>query len=40
MFRYPYYHTPMDTSRRLDFEKMARVVHGVRQVVESLAADR
>jgi hypothetical protein len=39
LFRYPYYHTNFDTANRLDFEKMARVVGGVRQVVESLATD-
>jgi Zn-dependent M28 family amino/carboxypeptidase len=39
LFRYPYYHTPFDTADRVDFEKMARVVDGVRRVVESLAMD-
>jgi hypothetical protein len=39
LFRYPYYHTPFDTPNRIDFEKMARVVEGVRQVVDSLATD-
>ncbi len=34
MFRYPYYHTPLDTANRLDFARMARVVSGVRTVVE------
>jgi hypothetical protein len=36
-FRNPYYHTPLDTLHKLDFEKMARVVDGVRSVVVSLA---
>jgi hypothetical protein len=36
-FRYPYYHTPLDTSDKVDFKRMARVVEGVRRVVESLA---
>lgn len=36
-FRYPYYHTPLDTIDKIDFEKMARVVDGVRSVVTSLA---
>jgi Zn-dependent M28 family amino/carboxypeptidase len=36
-FRYPYYHTQLDTSDRVDCEKAARVVDGVRQVVEMLA---
>ena len=40
MFRYPYYHTPLDTANRLDFARMARVVSGVRTVVESLAMER
>jgi Peptidase family M28 len=39
LFRYPYYHTPLDTSDRLDFDRMARVVEGVQRVVESLAAE-
>jgi len=38
-FRYPYYHTPLDTSDKVDFKKMARVVEGVRRVVESLACE-
>jgi len=40
MFRYPYYHTPLDTANRLDFAKMARVVDGVHKVVESLAMEQ
>ncbi len=36
-FRYSYYHTPYDTREHLDYERMARVVDGVRGVVESLA---
>jgi hypothetical protein len=40
LFRYPYYHTPLDTANRLDFDRMARVVEGVQRVVESLAAER
>jgi len=39
MFRYPYYHTPLDTANRLDFGRMARVLSGVRRVVESLAME-
>jgi Zn-dependent M28 family amino/carboxypeptidase len=39
LFRYPYYHTPLDTFDRIDFQKAARVLIGVRQVVESLATD-
>jgi hypothetical protein len=40
MFRNPYYHTPLDTLGHVDFEKTARVVAGVRRVVESLANER
>jgi Zn-dependent M28 family amino/carboxypeptidase len=40
MFRYPYYHTPDDTSNWVNFEKMARVISGVQHVVGSLATDR
>jgi Zn-dependent M28 family amino/carboxypeptidase len=36
-FRYPYYHTPRDTANWVDSEKMAKVVVGVRRVVESPA---
>jgi Zn-dependent M28 family amino/carboxypeptidase len=39
LFRYPYYHTPLDTADRLDFGRMARVVEGVQRVVESLSAE-
>jgi hypothetical protein len=39
IFRNPYYHSPSDTADKLDFAKMARVVEGVRRVVESLATD-
>lgn len=36
-FRYPYYHTAGDTFDKVDFEKAARVVFGVRNVIEALA---
>jgi Zn-dependent M28 family amino/carboxypeptidase len=39
LFRYPYYHTPLDTADRLDLGRMARVVEGVQRVVESLSED-
>ncbi|MCB9925150.1 MAG: M28 family peptidase [Planctomycetaceae bacterium] len=35
-FRYKHYHTPDDTVDKIDFEKMARVVRGLRSVVEGL----
>jgi hypothetical protein len=39
IFRYRYYHTPLDTSDKVDFKRLARVVDGVRRVVESLAGE-
>lgn len=32
-FRYPYYHTAQDTPDKLDYDKMARVVLGLKRVV-------
>ena len=40
VFRYPYYHSALDTADKVDFEKMARVVDGVRNVVASLSEER
>jgi len=40
LFRNQYYHTPLDTADKLDFDKMVRVVEGVRDVVASLANER
>lgn len=40
VFRYPYYHTPRDTFDKIDFGRTARVVYGVRRVVESLADEK
>ena len=37
MFRYPYYHDPEDTVDKIDFERVARVVRGLREVVRVLA---
>ena len=39
-FRYPSYHTAFDTADKIDFQKMARVVDGLRNVVVSLADER
>lgn len=39
IFRYPYYHTPLDTLDKVDFGRTARVVEGVCRVVESLAKE-
>ena len=36
-FRYPYYHTANDTPDKLDYDKMARVVVGLKHVVQQLA---
>ena len=35
-FRYPHYHQPTDTAERIDCERMARMVDGLRRVVENL----
>jgi hypothetical protein len=35
-FRYPHYHKPEDTVDKIDFERMARVVRGLRSVVRTL----
>lgn len=36
-FRDPHYHTPGDTAERLDYQRLARVVHGLKAVVARLA---
>jgi len=36
-FRYPHYHQPSDTPDKLDYDKMARVVVGLKHVVMKLA---
>jgi hypothetical protein len=36
-FRYHYYHTPNDTVDKVNFDRTARVVEGIRKVVEELA---
>lgn len=36
-YRYPFYHTPMDTPDKLDYDRTARVVDGLRHVVRALA---
>ena len=35
-FRYPYYHTPLDTPDRLDYGRMARIVRGLRAHLNAL----
>lgn len=37
LFRDPYYHTPADTTERLDYESMARVAEGLKAVIEEMA---
>lgn len=37
-FRYPYYHTAQDTPDKVHFEKLARVMVGLREVVLELAS--
>lgn len=36
-YRNPFYHTPQDTPDKLDYDRMARVVHGLTHVVRALA---
>ena len=39
-FRFPHYHQRGDTPDKIDFERCARVVAGVEQVVRDLAGIR
>ncbi len=39
-FRNPHYHTPHDTPTTLDYERCARVVAGLRRILDDLAARR
>jgi hypothetical protein len=36
-FRYPHYHLHGDTPDKIDFDRCARVVDGVEQVIRELA---
>jgi hypothetical protein len=38
-FRYPHYHEPSDTPDKVDFDRTARVVRGLLDVVRGLASD-
>jgi hypothetical protein len=38
-FRYPHYHEPTDTTDKIDFEKLARVVRGMEKVVADLVKE-
>jgi hypothetical protein len=37
LFRYPYYHSQQDTPDRIDYERMARVVAGISQIIRNLS---
>jgi peptidase M28-like protein len=37
LYRNPFYHTPEDTADKLDYGRMARVVHGLTHVVRAIA---
>ena len=39
MFRYPHYHEAGDTPDMIDFERMARVVRGLEEVVRVLGEE-
>lgn len=39
-FRYPYYHTLQDTPDKIDYDRTARVVLGLSQVIKELANTR
>jgi len=39
VYRNPFYHTPLDQTRTLDYPRMARVVDGIAAVVRGLASD-
>jgi hypothetical protein len=36
-YRYPHYHAPEDTPDKVDFERLARVVTGLRGMLRDLA---
>jgi Peptidase family M28 len=38
LLRYPHYHLPTDTPDRLDYESMAKVMHGVIEMTKTLAS--
>ena len=39
MFRYKYYHTASDNYDMIDYDRMARVVEGLKHVVRNLASE-
>jgi hypothetical protein len=40
LFRYPHYHSPADTPEKVDYERLARVVSGMEQVVRAWSLQR
>ncbi|GAB1541876.1 hypothetical protein NUACC21_45490 [Scytonema sp. NUACC21] len=36
-FRYPYYHTELDTPDKVDYERLARIVAGLERVIADLS---
>ena len=38
LFRYPHYHTPADAPDKVDYERLARVVSGLEQVIRGWAS--
>jgi hypothetical protein len=37
LYRYPYYHTVQDVPEHVDFDRLARVVTGLVDVIDDLA---
>jgi Zn-dependent M28 family amino/carboxypeptidase len=37
VYRYPHYHTAQDTTDKVDYERLARVLSGLEHVVRELA---
>lgn len=37
LFRYPYYHSALDTAEKIDYERLARVVSGLEKVIGEMA---
>jgi hypothetical protein len=36
-FRYPYYHTALDTPDKIDYDRLAHLVDGLEATIEALA---
>lgn len=37
LFRYPHYHLPSDTPEKVDYDRLARIVNGLEQVIREIA---